>query len=85
MSNLNIIIHEFSQLGTRFFLKSNQSLLTSSETRRVKKVYGFALRFYKISHVQSSVIQIISYMIPCFNRNPKKDCLKNEAKHRLLH
>ena len=41
MSNLNIIIHEFSQLGTRFFLKSNQSLLTSSETRRVKKGLWF--------------------------------------------
>ena len=27
MSNLNIIIHEFSQVGTRFFLKSNQSFI----------------------------------------------------------
>ena len=55
-----------------FFSRVIKAFLTSSETRRLKEVYGFALRFYKISHVQSSVIQIISYMIPCFNRNPKK-------------
>ena len=73
MSNLNIIIHEFSQVEIWFFFsRVIKAFLTSSNTRRMKEVYGFALRFYKISHVQSSVIQIISYMIPCFNRNPKK-------------
>ena len=58
--------------SSSYLLRSNWSTFNIFRNAWNKRSLWFSLRFFKITHVPSSVIQTILSMIPCFNPNPKK-------------